>query len=196
MNPNFQVRGRGTGPLCLPYPHPDMSEANLCFQASKSQSKESFTRALQVQCFDCQDKPRSGIKTQTICLWAQLNHNWKHTFCPSNHSSASSLRTQDTNSAHFQRKPAKSHRRHNCGLQGSAYAHCTGAYLSSMVSATLASLLSLNTSQLLQTAITHSLQKLNTSTVDNLFLVKNNFFQFFVVRNKIISYHTESHVPH
>ncbi len=29
----------------------------------------------------------------------------------------------------FQQKPAKSHRRHNCGLQGSAYAHCAWAYL-------------------------------------------------------------------
>ncbi len=45
-----KVRRHGTGPLCLPYPHPDMSEANLCFQASKSQS---FTRALQVRCFHC-----------------------------------------------------------------------------------------------------------------------------------------------
>ncbi len=55
----------------------------------------------------------------------------------------------------FQQKPAKSHRRHNCGLRGSAYAHYTRAYLTSTVLATLASLLFLNTAQLPQAAITH-----------------------------------------
>ncbi len=55
----------------------------------------------------------------------------------------------------FQWKPAKSHRRHNCGLQGSAHAHYTRAYLTSTVLATLASLLFLNTAQLPQPAITH-----------------------------------------
>ncbi len=53
MNSYFQARGRGTGPLCLPNPHPDMSEANVCFQASRSQAKERFTRALLVQYFHC-----------------------------------------------------------------------------------------------------------------------------------------------
>ncbi len=58
----------------------------------------------------------------------------------------------------FQQKPSRSHRRHNCGLQGSAYAHYTRAYLTSIVSATLASLLFLNTAQLPQAAITHWLE--------------------------------------
>ncbi len=52
----------------------------------------------------------------------------------------------------FQRNPANSHRRDNCGLQGSAYAHYTRAYLTSTV---LASLLFLNIAQLPQAAITH-----------------------------------------
>ncbi len=72
----------------------------------------------------------------------------------------------------FQQKPAKSHRWHNCGLQGSTYAHCTRAYLTSTVSAILASLLFLNTSQLPQAAITLLLQKLTTSTMENLFVIK------------------------
>ncbi len=63
----------------------------------------------------------------------------------------------------FQRKPAKSHRQHNCGLQGSAYAHCTQAYLTSTVSATLASLLLISKykpcSSHKQTSLTHSLYR-------------------------------------
>ncbi len=69
----------------------------------------------------------------------------------------------------FQQKLAKSHRWHNCGLPGSAYAHSTRAYLPNTVSATLAFL---NTSQLPQAAITYSLQKPTISTVENLFLAK------------------------
>ncbi len=63
----------------------------------------------------------------------------------------------------FQRKPAKSHRRHNCGLRGSAYAHYTRAYLTSTVLATLASLLFLNTAQL-PTSSHHSLTTKHTLT--------------------------------
>ncbi len=53
MNPHFQGCGRGTAPLCLPYPHPNKAEADVGFQASskhpcRSQAKESFTQALQV----------------------------------------------------------------------------------------------------------------------------------------------------
>ncbi len=71
----------------------------------------------------------------------------------------------------FQWVPAKSHRRHNCGQPGSAYAHCTWAYLTSTVSARPPWLL-LNTSQLPQAAITHSLQTPTISTVKHFFLVK------------------------
>ncbi len=28
--------------------------------------------------YKCLDKPTSGIKPQTVCLWAQLIYNWKH----------------------------------------------------------------------------------------------------------------------
>ncbi len=106
MNPHFQARGRGTGPLYLPYPHPDMSEVNPC----PSSTVFSLCK--------CQDKPRSGIKTRTVCLWAQLIHNRKHTlvapslthispinsqFCSTHGDCHSSLCTQDTKSPHSSR---------------------------------------------------------------------------------------------
>ncbi len=72
MNPHFQACGRGTAPHCLPYPHPDKAEANVCFQASSKHPEVKLRKALPVPCKysgKCQDKPHSGIKTRTICLW-------------------------------------------------------------------------------------------------------------------------------
>ncbi len=70
MNPHFQAGGRGTGPLCLPYPHSDMSKANVCFQASSKHPEIRLRKGLPVPfkyivLCKCH-KPRSGIKTRTI----------------------------------------------------------------------------------------------------------------------------------
>ncbi len=140
------------------------------FQASRSQAKESFTRALQVTVASAR------ISHAQACKHGQFAYGRTHSQLdthvsspiPDTHfahqptcSSAPHTGTAIPPCAHniqigtFQRKPVKSHRRHNCGLQGSAYAHCTRAYLTSTVLATLASLLFLNTVQLPQTAITH-----------------------------------------
>ncbi len=48
MNPHFQARGRGTGQLCLPYPHPDLSEANVRFQASSKHPELRLRKILLV----------------------------------------------------------------------------------------------------------------------------------------------------
>ncbi len=118
-------------------PHHGRGERVLpsIFQASRSQAKESCTCPLEIW----QMPGYASIKTPTICLWVQLIHNWKHALvAPSWHIS-----------------PINSQFCSNCGMQGSAYAHDTRAYLTSTVSATLASLLLLNTAQLPQAAITH-----------------------------------------
>ncbi len=169
MNPHFHPCGRGTGQLCLPYPHPDMAEANVCFQASSKHPEIRLRKILPVPfkySDKCQDKPCSGIKTRTICLWAQLIHNWKHTI-PDTHlahqlSSAPQTGTANPPYARYIQNrhiPAEASQIpqiwHNWGLQDSAYAHYTWVYLTSTVSATLASLLFLNTAQLPQAAITH-----------------------------------------
>ncbi len=103
---------------CLPYPHPDMAEANVCFQATSKHPEVSLRKVLPVPfkySGTCQGKPHSGIKTRTICLWAQLIHNWKHTlvapslthislsnseYCSTHGDGHSSLRTLHTKSAH------------------------------------------------------------------------------------------------
>ncbi len=121
MNAHFQAYGRGTGPLCSLYPHPDKAEANVCFQASSKHPEVRVRIVLPVPfkySGKCQDKARSGIKTRTICLWAQLIHNWKHTlvapslthispinsqFCSIHRDGHSSLCTQHTKSAHSSR---------------------------------------------------------------------------------------------
>ncbi len=128
MNPYFQACGRGTGQLCLPYPHPEMPEANVCFQASSKHPEVRLRKVLPVPfkySGKCQDKPRSGIKTWTICLGVQLIHNWKHTFvapslthispitsqfCSTHGDGHSSLCTLHTKSAHSSRsQPIPTH---------------------------------------------------------------------------------------
>ncbi len=130
------------------------------FQASRSQAKECFTHALQIQ-WQVLDTLRHQ-NTDNLPMGAVHSRLEVHVSSP----------IPDTHFAHqltvllhtrgrpfllvhttykigtFQWKPVRSHRRHNCGLQGSAYAHYTRAYLTSTVSATLASLLFLNTAQL------------------------------------------------
>ncbi len=150
---------------------------NVCFQASSKHPKVRLRKVLPVPfkySGKCQDnqKPRSGTKnTDNLPIWGQLIHNCME--------ARVSSPIPDTHFAHqltvllhtrgrpfllvhatykigtFQRKPVRSHRRHNCALQGSACAHYTRAYLTSTVSATLGSLLFLDTAQLPQVAITH-----------------------------------------
>ncbi len=81
MNPHFQACGCGTGPL-IPTPRHGRGECMLpsILQPSRILAKGSLPVPFQYS-GKCQDKPRSGIKTRTICLWAQLIHNWKHTLC-------------------------------------------------------------------------------------------------------------------
>ncbi len=72
MNPHFQACGRGTDQLCLPYPHPDMAEANVRFQVPSKHPEVRLRKVLPVPfkySGKCQDKPCSGMKTRTICLW-------------------------------------------------------------------------------------------------------------------------------
>ncbi len=93
MNPHFQACGRGTGQLCLPYPHPDMAEANVRFQVSSKHPEVRLRKVLPVPfkySGKCQDKPRSGMKTRTICLWV-------HSFTMDTHVSSS---IPDTHFAH------------------------------------------------------------------------------------------------
>ncbi len=76
----------------------------------------------------------------------------------STHSSAPHTGTANPPYAHKTQTwhiPAKPNRLHNCDPQGSAYTQCTRVYLTSTVSATLASLLFLNTRQLQKATITH-----------------------------------------
>ncbi len=105
----------------------------------------------------CQDKPRSGIKTQTnLPVGTAHSQLEAHTGSP----------IPDTHFAHH--PTVLLAQTHNCGLQGSAYTHCTQAYLTSTVSATLVSLLFQNTSQLPQVPIHYK------DPVENLFLAKKN----------------------
>ncbi len=126
MNPHFQACGRGTGPICPPYPHPNMADVNVCFQASSKHTEVRLRKVLPVPfkySGKCQDKPRSGINTRTICPWAQLIHNWKHTlvapslthllpinsqFCSTHGDGHSSLCILHTKSAHSSRSQPNS----------------------------------------------------------------------------------------
>ncbi len=77
MNPHFQACGRGTGQLCLSYPHPDMAEANVRFQVSSKHPKVRLRKVLPVAfkySSKCQDKPRSGIGQFAYgCTHSQMN---------------------------------------------------------------------------------------------------------------------------
>ncbi len=169
MNPHFQACGRGTGQLCLPYPHPDMAEANVCFQASSKHPEVRLRKVLPVP-YKYSGKCHT-LRHQNTAMGAAHSQLEAHVSSP----------IPDTHFAHqltvllhtrgqpfllvhatykigtFQRKPARSHMQtaQLWPALCSAYAHYSRAYLTSTISATLASLLFLNTAQLPQAAITH-----------------------------------------
>ncbi len=95
----------------------------------------------------------SSFTTESICWTHIYLINWQ--FCSTHRDGNSSLYTQDTN-WHIPAEASQSHGQYNCELQGSAYAHCTRAYLTRTVSATLASLVFLNARRHQQAANTSS----------------------------------------
>ncbi len=118
MNLHFQACGRGTGQLCLPYPHPDMAEANVRFQVSSKQPEVRLRRVLPVPfkySGKCQDKATLRHENTDNLPMGALIHKWIHTlvapslthispinsqFCSTHGDGHSSLCTQHTKSAH------------------------------------------------------------------------------------------------
>ncbi len=152
-------------------PNPNTSELNLCFQAARTVSRVSYegfsTCPASYTVFtghvpgkaNLRNKPMSTAHSQLDAYAGSpiSTTHFAHQFTFPLHTQGRQFLLVHTRHkiGTFQWNTTKSHKRHNCDLQCSAYTHYTRAYLARTVSATLASLLFPNTGQLQPTTITH-----------------------------------------